>query len=125
MRRFFSQMNPTLRGFLIIAVIVVLIIVLQLQATLVSLGLIARVALFIAMAFFVYLVWRENRAEIHAWPRRAVSVFYGAAFLIVTDLVVVTVWGAPGVQVLAFVAVIVLCAVAMWRVWKDQHTYGI
>jgi hypothetical protein len=125
MRRFFSQMNATLRGFLIIALIVLLIIVLQLQATLVSLYLIASVALFLAMAYFVYLFWRDNRSEIHAWPRRAVAVFYGAAFLILADVVVAWVWGAPGIQAVAFVAVLALCGFAMWRVWKDQHTYGI
>jgi hypothetical protein len=25
--------------------------------------------------------------------------------------------------VLAFVAVLALCGLAMWRTWRDQHTY--
>ena len=43
MRSFFSRMNSTLRGFLIILAIVAVIVILQLQATLVALLLIARI----------------------------------------------------------------------------------
>ena len=32
--------------------------------------------------------------------------------------------GAHGLQVLAFVGVLVLSGVAMWRTWRDQHTYS-
>ena len=38
MRRLFSDMNPTLRGFLIIGLIALVVVLLQLQRTLVSLG---------------------------------------------------------------------------------------
>ena len=30
---------------------------------------------------------------------------------------------ARGLQVLAFVAILVICGFTMWRVWRDQHTY--
>ena len=43
MRRGFRDMNPTLRGFLIIAAIAVVIVVLQLQTTLAALFLLARI----------------------------------------------------------------------------------
>jgi small-conductance mechanosensitive channel len=123
MRAFFSRMNPTLRGFLIIIAIVVVIVVLQLESTLVALSLIARIAFLLAIAFFVYLVWRERRGEIGAWPRRASVAFYSAAILAVLDLVVYWYGGATGLQVLAFVAVLVLCGLAMFRIWRDQHHY--
>jgi hypothetical protein len=32
--------------------------------------------------------------------------------------------GAHGLQVIAFVAVLVGSAFAMIRIWRDQHTYG-
>ena len=117
-------MNPTLRGFLIILAIVAVIVVLQLQATLVALLLIARVVFILAIAFFIYLVWRERREEIAAWSLRARIVFYGAAAAAVADLGVNWYGGSHGLQVLAFVAVLVCCGVAMWRVWRDQHHYA-
>ena len=71
MKAFFSRMNPTLRGFLIILAIVAVVVVLQLQATLAALLIVARVAFMLAIAFFIYLMWRERREEIAAWPTRA------------------------------------------------------
>jgi small-conductance mechanosensitive channel len=122
-RGFFSRMNPTLRGFLIIAAIAGLIVVLQLQRTVVALLLIARIVFILAIAFFVYLIWRERRDEIAAWPLRARVVFYGAAILAVADLGVDWYGGAHGLQVIAFIGVLGLCGFAMWRTWRDQHTY--
>jgi small-conductance mechanosensitive channel len=121
---FFSRMNPTLRGFLIIVAIALLIVALELEATLVALLLIARIAFLLAIAFFVYLMWRERREEIAAWPLRARVVFYGSAVLAVGDLAVNWYGGAQGLQVLAFVGALVGCGFAMFRTWRDQHTYG-
>ena len=44
MKAFFSRMNPTVRGFLIILAIVGIVVVLQLQATLTALFILARIA---------------------------------------------------------------------------------
>jgi peptidoglycan/LPS O-acetylase OafA/YrhL len=121
----FRRMNPTLRGLLIVALIAVIVVVLQLESTLVALGILLRIAFILAITFFIYLMWRERRSEIAAWPARAQITFYGAALLIVVDIGVDWYWGAPGLQLLAFLAVIVCCLFAMWRVWRDQHTYGI
>jgi len=123
MKSFFSRMNPTLRGFLIIALIAGVVVVLRLQSTLVALLIIARIVFVLAIAFFLYLMWRERREEIGAWPLRARIVFYGAALLAVADLGVNWYGGAHGLEVLAFVGVLVLCGVAMWRTWRDQHTW--
>jgi small-conductance mechanosensitive channel len=117
-------MNPTLRGFLIIVAIVAVIVVLQLQATLAALLILARVAFILAIAFFIYLMWRERREEIAVWPTRARIVFYGAALLAVVDLAVNWYGGAHGLQVLAFVGVLVISGYAMWRTWHDQHHYA-
>ena len=120
---FFSRMNPTLRGFLIIVLIAGIVVLLQLQTTLVALLLIARIVFVLAIAFFVYLMWRERREEIGQWPLRARIVFYGAALLAVTDLGLNWYGGASGGQVAAFLAILVLCGFAMWRVWRDMHSY--
>jgi small-conductance mechanosensitive channel len=121
--RFFSRLNPTLRGLLILAAIAGLIVVFQLEQTLTALLLIARIAFLLAIAYFVFLIWRERREGISMWSRRAQWVFYGAALLAVADVGVYWYGGAVGYQVLAFVAVLALCGVAMWRTWRDQHTY--
>ena len=116
-------MNPTLRGFLIILVIVALIVVLSLESVLTALWLLATIAFFLAVAFFVYLLWRERRAEIGAWSTRARVVFYGAAALIVLDFAVYFWRGASGPDAVVFLGVLGICGFSMWRVWRDEHQY--
>jgi hypothetical protein len=122
--RFLTNMNPTLRGFLILAAISGVIVALQLYQTLVALFLLAQIAFALAVAFFIYLVWRERRHEISTWSARARTVFYGAALLIVADIGVY--WfrrPVHGLNAVAFFLVLGFCGFAMWRVWRDQHTY--
>jgi hypothetical protein len=124
MRRFFADMNPTLRGFLVILAIVLVIVLLSLQNTVVSLLIIARIAFFIAIAVFVYLMWRERRSDISTWPGRAQLAFYGGALLIVVALGVFFLRGISGRNALAFFVILGLSGFSMFRVWRDQHTYG-
>ena len=123
MSRFFSRINPTLRGLLILAAIAALIVVFQLEQTLAALQTIARIVFVLAIVYFIFLVWRERREGISMWSVRAQTVFYGAAILAVADVGVYWYGGAVGYQILAFVAVLALCGIAMWRTWRDQHTY--
>jgi hypothetical protein len=124
MRRFFADMNPTLRGFLIIVAIVLVVILLNQQTTLVSLLILARIAFFIAIAFFIYLLWRERRSDISTWSGRARLAFYGGALLIVAALGLFFWDGVSGRNALAFFLILGLSAFSMYRVWRDQHTYG-
>jgi hypothetical protein len=124
MRRLFSDMNPTLRGFLIIIAIVLVIVLLSLEATVISLLLVARIAFFLAIAFFIYLLWRERRSDIGTWSARARFAFYGGALLIVGALGLFFFAGASGRNALAFFVILGLSAFAMFRVWREQHTYG-
>ena len=117
-------MNPTVRGFLIIALVAAVIVVLQLQATLVALYLLAQIAFVLAIAFFVYLVWREQRSDIALWPGRARAAFYGGAVLILVDIGAYWLERPSGLEAVAFVLVLALSAIAMWRVWRDQHSYS-
>lgn len=119
-----SRINPTLRGLLILAAIAGLIVVFQLEQTLGVLLLIARIAFFLAIAFFVYLMWRDQREGISMWPPRAQVVFYGAAVVAVADVGVFWYGGAYGYEVYAFVAVLALCGLAMFRTWREQHRYA-
>ena len=122
--RFFSDMNPMVRGFLIIALIALVVVVLQLQQTLNALFLIARIAFFIAIAVFLFLVWRERRGQIAEWSRRSQIVFYGAALLLVANVAVFVVTrDLSGFPALSFVLVLAICGFSMWRVWRDEHRY--
>jgi small-conductance mechanosensitive channel len=123
MRRFFREMNPTLRGFLVIALIVVVVMALNLYGTLVALGILLRIAFFLAIAFFLFLMWRERRDEIGGWDTRERVVFYGAALLAVAAVATYFVQGLPGYDALAFIGVIACAGYAMFRVWRDRHTY--
>ena len=123
MRRFFRDMNPTLRGFLIIVLIAVVVMVLNLYGTLVALGILLRVAFFLAVAFFIFLLWRERKDEIGGWEPRERIVFYGAALLIVAAIGVYFWEGLPGYDALAFIGVFACAGYAMFRVWRDRHTY--
>ncbi|HEY7705547.1 MAG TPA: hypothetical protein VH968_00070 [Gaiellaceae bacterium] len=124
MRRFFADMNPTLRGFLIIAAIVFAIIVLNQQTALLSLVYLTRIVFFLAVAFFVYLMWRERRGEISTWPGRAQAAFYGGAILALVSIGVFIVQGASGRSAFAFFVILGICGFSMFRVWRDQHRYG-
>lgn len=124
MKRFFSDLNPTIRGFLIIGLIALVVVVLQLYQTLTALFLLARIAFLLAIAFFVFLVWREQRHNISMWSSRAQWVFYGAALLIVADLGAWLLGGIEGRDALAFVLVLLFSGYAMFRVWRDQKTYS-
>ena len=123
MGKFFAD-RPTLRGFAIIGLIALLVVLLNLYTAVLAIGMLLRIAFFIAIAFFIFLMWRERREDISQWPRRARIVFYGAGLLAVADLGVNWYGGAHGLQVLAFVGILVLSGVAMWRTWRDQHTYS-
>jgi small-conductance mechanosensitive channel len=124
MGRFLRDMNPTVRGLLIVALVALVIVVLQLYQTLVALTLIAQVGFLLAIAFFVFLVWRERRSEIEEWSARARTAFYGGAALIVADIVAYWAVRPSGPDAAAFIVVLGLAAFSMVRTWRDQHTYS-
>ena len=123
MRRFFSKLNPTVRGFLIIVLVVAIVMALNLYGTLIALGILLRIAFFLAIAFFVYLMWRERREEIGGWDLRERVVFYGSAVLILAALGSYFWQGLPGYDALGIIGVIACAGFAMFRVWRDRHTY--
>ena len=126
MSKLWNRLNPTLRAFLIVALIALVIVVLQLYQTLIALGMLLRIAFFLAIAFFVFLIWRDRlRGDIETWSGRAKAVFYGGAALIVLDLGVFFWPGrtTAGLDAVAFLAVLALAGFSMWRVWHDERTY--
>lgn len=124
MRRFLADMNPTVRGLLAVAAVAAVVVLLSLETAVSSLWAIARIAFFLAIAFFVFLMWRERRSDIDAWSPRAKWTFYGAAVLAIVDLAAFFLVGASGPDALAFVLVLAACVFAMVRVWRDEHAYS-
>ena len=116
--------RPTLRGFLIIAGIALVIVVLNLYTAAAAIGMLLRIAFFLAVAFFIFLMWRERRDEISSWSTREIVVFYGAAISIVAVLGLYFWHGWPGYEALGFIGVLACSGFAMWRVWRDRHHYG-
>jgi hypothetical protein len=119
-----SRLNPTLRGFLIIAAIALVVMVLNLYVALASLYALAGIAFFLAIAFFVYLLWRDRREQISVWPTHSKLAFYGGALVILVALGGYFVGHPTGLDALGFLLVLGLSGFAMWRAWRDQHTYG-
>jgi hypothetical protein len=123
--RWWRDLNSTLRGFLVILVIAAIIFALEQEAALSVLYILLSLAFVLAMAFFVYQLWRERRGEIGTWSTRSQVVFYGSALLIVANVAGRLVYGSSsGLDLLSFLAVFALAGFAMWRVWRDEHTYG-
>jgi hypothetical protein len=122
MRSFFSELNPTVRGFLLIVLVAAVIAALSLGPALGTLYLVVSLLLLVAMVVFAYRLWRDRRSEIGMWPRRAQVVFYGSAAVLIADVVCYIAIGARGLAAIAFLAVLGLCGFAMVRVWLDQRS---
>jgi small-conductance mechanosensitive channel len=116
--------NPTVRGLALVALVSLVIVLLSLEESLVTAGALLRIAFFLAIAFFLFLLWRERRSDIETWPDRARYVFYGAAVLAVVDVGVYLGLGANGPEAIVFVVVLAACAYALVRTWRDQHRYS-
>jgi tellurite resistance protein TehA-like permease len=121
--------NASVRG---LAIIVLVAAAITASGTAGDLGLgivflVLRIAFVIVVAIVVFRLWRANRERIAEWPRRSQLVFYGAAALALVDLVASFApigWPGNGLESLVFFGVLAACAYAMWRVWRDEHTYA-
>ena len=122
--------NATLRGFLVIVAVAAGITATG-QAGAVGLGLVLlllRIAFIVVIAIALFALWRRNREAISAWPLKSRIVFYGAALLALVDVAAAFLspaWPRGGLEALVFFFVLAACGFAMWRVWQDQHTYGM
>ena len=121
MGKFLSE-RPTLRGFLIIGAIALVVVVLNLYTAVIAIGMVLRIAFFLAIAFFIYLVWRERREDIETWSTRERLVSYGSALLIVAAIGIYFWRGLPGYEQLGFIGVVGGAGYAMFRVWRDRHS---
>jgi hypothetical protein len=123
-KRFFSDMNPMVRGFLIIGLIAAVVVVLSLEEVVQTVGGLLRIAFFLAVAFFLFLLWRERRGDIEMWGDRSRKVFYAAIILAVVDIGAFVGLRPDGRDALAFFLVLIASVYAAFRVWRDEHRYS-
>jgi hypothetical protein len=122
MRRFLS--NPTVRGLALVAAVSLAIVFFSLEPAVATVGGILGIAFYLAVAFFLFLLWRERRSEIETWSDRSRRVFYGAIGLAVVDVGMLIGLSPSGPDAAVFVVVLLACAWALWRVWRSEHRYA-
>ena len=124
MKRLWEKIPPLARGLGIVALIAVVVVVLSLEPVLATVGGLLQIAFFLAIAFFLFLLWRERRGDLEAWSQWNRRLFYAAIVLAVVDVGMAIGLGFPsGVGAFAFVVVLAVCAYVIVRVWRLEHEY--
>jgi hypothetical protein len=120
------SVSPSLRAFGILVLIAAVVTALQLDASLRVVLYFLNVLFLLAIAYVLFILWSRRREEIAMWSRRSRVVFYGGALLaIVTIGLAFTPWFPnTGLETIVFLAAIAAGGFGMWRVWRDEHTYG-
>jgi small-conductance mechanosensitive channel len=121
MRRLWE--NRFVRGMAIVALVSLAIVLLSLQESLVTANALVRIAFFLAIAFFLFMLWRDRRSDIEAWSDLSRRTFYGAIVLAVIDIGAVIGLGPTGPDAIVFFVVLGCCAWAVYRVWRREHRY--
>jgi small-conductance mechanosensitive channel len=123
-RGLWDRTPPLARGIGIVALIAIVVVVLSLEPVLATVGGILRIAFFLAVAFFLFLVWRERRGDLEAWSDRSRRLFYAAIGLAVVAIGMALGYGLPESRdAFALVLVLGACAFVVVRVWRREHPY--
>jgi small-conductance mechanosensitive channel len=121
MRRLWQ--SGLVRGLALIAVVSLAIVLLSLEESLATAGALLRIAFFLAVAFFLFMLWRERRSDIEAWSELSQRTFYGAVVLAVVAIGAVIGLRPTGADAIAFFVVLGCCTWAIVRVWRREHRY--
>ena len=120
--------GPTARGFAILILVASVITAVGAQGRLVWILRILGVVFLVVIIYVVFRIWKSRREEISMWSRRAQTTFYGAAFVAIGNLAASFIpmidYPDTGLEIVVFYVVFALCGFALYRVWRDQHTYG-
>ncbi len=124
MKSLWDRIPPLARGLGIVAVIAVVVVVLSLEPVVATVGGILRIAFFLAVALFLFMVWRERRGDLEAWSDWNRKLFYGAVALGVVAIGLMIGYGLPESRdAFALVVVIGLCVYVIVRIWRIEHRY--
>jgi hypothetical protein len=124
MRRLWDRTPPLARGLGIVAVIALIVVLLQLEAVVDTVGGLLQIAFFLAIAFFLFLLWRDRRGDLEAWSDWNRKLFYAAVVLAVVAIGLAVGYGLPESRdAFALVAVVGACAYVIVRVWRIEHRY--
>lgn len=120
------SVSPSLRGFGILVLIAAVVTALQIGAGLEVILVFLQVLFLLAIAYVLFMLWRRRREEIAEWSLRSRLVFYGGAALAIAALgLAFSPWFPnSGLETIVFLAALVGGVFAMWRVWRDEHSYG-
>jgi hypothetical protein len=123
-RGLWERIPPLARGLAIVGLLAAVVVVLSLEPVLAAIGGLLRIAFFLAVAFFCFLLWRERRGDLEAWAERSRRVFYGAIGLALVAIGLAIGYGLPASRdALALVIVLAACAYALVRVWRSEHRF--
>jgi 4-amino-4-deoxy-L-arabinose transferase-like glycosyltransferase len=123
MRKLWDRIPRLARGLGIVALIAVVVVVLSLEPVLATVGGLLQIVFFLAVAFFLFLLWRERRGDLEAWTELNRKLFYGAIALAVLAIGMAIGLGVPGRDALALVLVLAACVWVVVRVWRLEHRY--
>jgi hypothetical protein len=123
MRRFLSRVPPLVRGLVLIGTVAIVVVVLSLEPVVATVGGLLQIAFFLAVAFFLFLVWRERRGDFEAWSEWNRRVFYAAVGLAVVDIGMLIGLRPSGPDAFAFFVVLGACAWVLVRIWREEHRY--
>jgi hypothetical protein len=124
MREIWDRIPRLARGLGILAIVAVVVVVLSLEPVVATVGGILRIAFFLAIAFFLFLLWRERRGDLEAWSDWNRKLFYASIVLAVVAIGLAIGYGLPGTRdAFALVVVLIACAYVLVRVWRAEHRY--
>jgi ABC-type multidrug transport system permease subunit len=123
-RNLWDRIPALARGFGIVALIALVVVVLSLEPVVATVGGLLQIAFFLAIALFLFLLWRERRGDLEAWTEWNRKLFYGAIVLAVVAIGLWIGYGLPASRdAFALVVVLGACAYVIVRVWRIEHRY--